>query len=112
MRWLPFRLFILISAPSAVQGASSPTSVGDLTYNEHFECLPTPRSALVKTLATRPESRRKGVFNAMVTHAMLRGEMMYDWWYGSMIRSDNHSRRYASENHEFERWYGLYRKTI
>ncbi|MEE2788519.1 MAG: hypothetical protein VX589_14345 [Myxococcota bacterium] len=96
----------------AIQSAPNAVPVSKLTYEDHFSQLAVPRSALVKTLATRPEFRRQGIFNAMVTYAMLRGASVYDWWYGSMIRSDNYSRRYAAEAHEHERWYGLFKKDL
>ena len=88
--------------------------VSKLNHEKHAPLLDAhpPRVILVKTMATTSEHRRKGIFNAMATYAIENSCDAYDVWFGTLIRSDNPSRRYATTASQFERRYALFHKAL
>ena len=101
--------------PLITQGAGADrVAVGELDFETHNPLLQQspPRVVLVKTVATAPEHRKRGLMSAMGTCGIRQGQEHYDSFYAAMIRSDNPSRRYTRETHQEERWYALFSKDL
>jgi len=87
--------------PLVVQGRGAKrVAPSELSYERHMPLLQAlgPVAAICKTVTVAPAHRERGLMTALTLSQFARGDSLYSSWYGTLIRADNRSGRYAEQH--------------